>query len=101
MPDSSAVYVYDMGYDGRRFLTACSPEHLTVLCQRYGGRPFVEEELWVGKIARVFDEHPEELRIDHLAEATGLTVPQVRRALEWQNERFALWCGRHGRRREE
>ncbi|MGG2459319.1 hypothetical protein ACO0M4_05760 [Streptomyces sp. RGM 3693] len=97
VPDSSAVYVYDLGFDGRRFVTACSKEHLTVLRERYDRRPFVDEELWVGKIARVLDENHDALRVDRLAEATGLTVPQVERALEWQNARFARWwnqqCG--------
>jgi hypothetical protein len=97
VPDSSAVYVYDLGYDGRRFVTACSEEHLIVLRERYGRRPFVEEELWVGKIARVLEEHSGGLRIDRLAEAAGLTVPQVERALEWQNERFARWGDQQGR----
>ncbi|MFI9081946.1 hypothetical protein ACIGW8_36840 [Streptomyces sioyaensis] len=44
--DSSAVYVYDLGFDGRRFVTACSQEHLAVLRERYRRRPFVVEELW-------------------------------------------------------
>lgn len=92
VPDSSAVYVYDLGNDGQRFVTACSQEHLAVLRERYARRPFVAEELWVGKIARVLDEHADGLRIDRLAEAAGLTVRQVEKALQWQNQRFAQWC---------
>jgi hypothetical protein len=89
--DSSAVYVYDLGNDGQRFVTACSQEHLDVLRQRYAHRPFVEEELWIGKIARVLDEHPGGLRLDLLAEAAGLTAGRVEQALQWQNRRAAQW----------
>ncbi|UQA97104.1 hypothetical protein K9S39_39235 [Streptomyces halobius] len=49
----------------------------------------------MGKIARVFDDHPDGLGINRIAEAAGLTVPQVERALAWQSERFAAWCRRH------
>ncbi|MGG8710478.1 hypothetical protein ACQ88U_37790 [Streptomyces lividans] len=38
-------------HDGLRLVTACSQEHLDVLRQRYARRPFIEEELWIGKIA--------------------------------------------------
>ncbi|MFE6686043.1 hypothetical protein ACFVFQ_06135 [Streptomyces sp. NPDC057743] len=92
VPDSSAVYVYDLGNDGRRSVTACSEDHLTVLRERYARRPFIEEELWVGKIARVLDEHPDGLGIDRPAGAVGLTVRQVEQALAWQSARFDQQC---------
>lgn len=88
--DSSAIYVYDLGFDGWRQVTACSPEHLAALCEWFGQRPFVEEELCVNKIARVLDERPG-LKFESLPEAAGLAASQVERAIAWQNERFDRW----------
>ena len=87
VPDSSAVSVHDLAHDGLRLVTACSQEHLDVLRQRYARRPFIEEELWIGKIARVLDKYPDGLRTDRLAEAAGLTAGQLELALQWLNRR--------------
>ncbi|MFI7389306.1 hypothetical protein [Streptomyces tendae] len=92
VPDSSAVSVHDLAHDGLRLVTACSQEHLDVLRQRYARRPFIEEELWIGKIARLLDKYPDGHRIDRLAEAAGLTVGQVEQALQWLNRRASQWC---------
>lgn len=87
VPDSSAVSVHDLAHDGLRLVTACSQKHLDVLRQRYARRPFIEEELWIGKIARVLDKYPDGLRTDRLAEAAGLTAGQLELALQWLNRR--------------
>ncbi|NUK86153.1 hypothetical protein [Streptomyces lunaelactis] len=37
----------------------CSREHLAELVEQHKRRPFVDAELWAGKIARVKDQHPD------------------------------------------
>ncbi|MGW5666262.1 hypothetical protein ACWEWG_40710 [Streptomyces sp. NPDC003758] len=53
VPDSSAIHTVESNFDGRRMLVACSQEHLEELIEQYKHRPFVDVELWAGKIARV------------------------------------------------
>ncbi len=89
--DSSAIHIDTPAFDGRRFVTACSSGHLLELQEQYRQRPFVDEELWVGKLARAMDGCPDGLNPRTLAEATGLTAQQVEAAITWQNERFRCW----------
>ncbi|MFD7610718.1 hypothetical protein [Streptomyces sp. NPDC059828] len=65
---------------------ACSPEHLAELVKTAGARPFLEAELWAGKIDRVLAAHPQGLSLYALALKTGLTQDQIAQA--------ALWSGR-------
>lgn len=84
--DSSYLDPVDPRLDGDRPLTACSAEHLTELIKKVGARPFVDEELWAGKMARALDTHPRGLSLYALAMETGLTQDQIAQA--------ALWAGR-------
>ncbi|MGI5292780.1 hypothetical protein ACQEVF_57045 [Nonomuraea polychroma] len=85
-PDSSMVHAGNPAYDGQRFLTACSREHLAALREQYQSRPFIEEELWAGKIGRALEFLPHRPSIQELAQATGLNVQQIGRALAWLEE---------------
>lgn len=83
-PDSSRTHPVDPTLDGQRILTACSPEHLADLQREYAARPFIDEELWAGKITRALGEGP--LKPFALAKATGLTLGQIHRAVAWRNK---------------
>lgn len=89
--DSSVVHGSDPALDGQRFLTACSPDHLGELQERYRRRPFVNEELWVGKVGRALREHPFGMSEEQLVEATGLNLLQIGRAVAWKKERTRRW----------
>ncbi|MCQ4079726.1 hypothetical protein NGB36_03730 [Streptomyces sp. RB6PN25] len=91
VPDSSAIHSVDARLDGVRMVTACSPDHLAELQENYRLRPFVDEELWVGKIARALNEHAAGLTLERLAEMTRLSLVQIDRAVVWQNQRFRQW----------
>lgn len=56
--DSSAVHAHDDRYDGERMVVACSEEYMTALVAQFRARPFVDVELWVGKIGRAMLRHP-------------------------------------------
>jgi hypothetical protein len=58
-----------------------------VLRERYRLRPFVEDELWAGKIRRARRRHPAGLTGEEMAGATGLDARQILRALAWQAAR--------------
>ncbi|MFB6437084.1 hypothetical protein ACFCVY_09905 [Streptomyces sp. NPDC056411] len=88
VPDSSVIHPDDPGQDGQRLLAACSPEHLAELQQQYRQRPYVNEELWSGKIARALRAHPEGLDEEQLVHATGLNFIQIEHTLSWESERF-------------
>ncbi|MFJ9850381.1 hypothetical protein [Streptomyces sp. NPDC101150] len=88
VPDSSVTHPSDPGQDGQRLLAACSSEHLAELQQQYRQRPYVNEELWAGKIARALRAHPEGLDEDQLAQATGLNFVQIEHTLSWESECF-------------
>ncbi|MGC5041577.1 hypothetical protein ACPXCS_39295 [Streptomyces sp. DT190] len=66
-------------------IVACSPEHLDELIAQCKRRPFVEDELWAGKIDRVMQQHPEGISAEALAEEVGLSVTQVGAAVRWRN----------------
>lgn len=48
------------------------------MVEQYRARPFVEPELWAGKIARALAERPGLSPVE-LAEETGLTPEEVER----------------------
>ncbi|MFD1934897.1 hypothetical protein ACFSKW_25825 [Nonomuraea mangrovi] len=81
--DSSMINADDPRFDGQRFLTACTYEHLIALREHYRRRPFVDEELWAGKITRALDDASEEYNLDDLTAATGLNPEQVERCIAW------------------
>lgn len=81
-PDSSVTHADNPACDGKRFLTACSREHLVALQEHYRHRPFVEEELWAGKIARALDS-PHVLTAEDLEKVTGLSRQQIQRSVAW------------------
>ena len=87
VPDSSVLHARDPNLDGQRVLVACSPDHLGELQERYRQRPFVNEELWAGKIGRATQDHPFGISEKELVEATGLNLLQIERAVAWQRER--------------
>ncbi|MGW5688994.1 hypothetical protein [Nonomuraea sp. NPDC003754] len=82
-PDSSMVHASDPTWDGHRVLIACSPEHLAVLQEHYRRRPFVDEELWAGKLARALEGVDCTPPLAELTEATGLSLEQLQRCLAW------------------
>lgn len=42
--------------DGKRMVVGCTEEHLAELVEQYKHRPFVEPQLWAGKIARALQK---------------------------------------------
>lgn len=90
--DSSAIHTVESKYDGKRLRVRCSREHLAELAEQYKRRPFVDAELWAGKIARVLRQHPESISIRESA----LTHEQIQRGVMWQNMEAQRWLGQHG-----
>jgi hypothetical protein len=101
LPDCAAVHPHDPRLDGRSLVTVCGWHHLELLRARYAARPFIDEELWAGQLARAL--RSDRLRgqrrrrrngrdpLDQeLAKLTGLTVDQVHRALAWRRARIAV-----------
>ncbi|MFD5428279.1 hypothetical protein [Streptomyces sp. NPDC127084] len=86
VPDSSYLHPHDPTRDGDRPLIACSPEHLAELMKAAGARPYLDVELWAGKIDRALATCPQGLSLYALAVKTGLTQDQI--------EQAALWSGR-------
>ncbi|MGI5484838.1 hypothetical protein [Streptomyces lavendofoliae] len=94
--DSSASGQQDPLLDGRRFVVACSDDHLQQLIEDYKRRPFNDAELWAGRIARAERRHSGEMNADQLAEETGLTPEQIERGISWQTTRFMRWHEQFG-----
>ncbi|MFI6599445.1 hypothetical protein ACIBHX_24600 [Nonomuraea sp. NPDC050536] len=82
-PDSSLILTSDPRLGGRRLPSACSKEHLAELHDHYRRRPFVQEELWAGRIARAVQNATEELTAKDLIDATGLNLEQIERCRAW------------------
>lgn len=91
--DSSSVHPTDDRHDGLRRVTACCEAHLGVVREAYTRRPFVQEELWAGKISRVMASGPPVLGMTELGCRTGLHEPDIRRAIAWHNERRRRMAG--------
>ncbi|MGN5381163.1 hypothetical protein ACQ4WX_40585 [Streptomyces lasalocidi] len=96
VPDSSVIHGYDPKMDGKRWLTACSREHLAALVDVYAQRPFVDAELWAGKIGRAVEAHRGRISPEELAEETGLTQAQVEVGQSWQELDALRWHRRFG-----
>ncbi|MFF7457044.1 hypothetical protein [Kitasatospora sp. NPDC008115] len=96
VPDSSAVHAFDPGLDGRRVVTACSPEHLAVLIDLYRNRPFVHEEQWAAKVCRTLAEYDEPVPLALVAALSGLSEHQAQCGVDWHNARAREWRARYG-----
>ncbi|OEJ21453.1 hypothetical protein AR457_37250 [Streptomyces agglomeratus] len=94
--DSSAIHAHDSQFDGKRMIVACSPEHLDELIRQFKRRPFVEDDLWAGKIARVMQQHPEGISVEALAEEASLNVAEVGAGVRWHNREFLRWPAEFG-----
>jgi hypothetical protein len=81
--DSSAIHPTEAGMDGRRLVAACGAEHVATL--RATARPWVDEELWAGRLARAErgrHGRPESTHV--LARRAGITIEQMQRAQAWR-----------------
>lgn len=54
-PGTTMIHADDAGIAGHRVLTACNDQHLTALRDHYRRRPFVHEELWMGRLTRAMN----------------------------------------------
>ncbi|MFF6984507.1 hypothetical protein ACFZAV_44245 [Streptomyces sp. NPDC008343] len=90
MPDSSSITV-DPEFDGKRLIVGCSRQHLAELDEQYKHRPFVDAELWQGKIARAMQRHPDGVSPEGLAEETGLSLQQIEAGVTWRTIDFQHW----------
>jgi hypothetical protein len=93
--DSSAIHAVESKYDGKRVLVGCSREHLGELAAQYERCPFVDAELWAGKIARALRRHPKGGSEEELARESGLTHEQIQRGVMWQNTEAQRWLEQH------
>ncbi|MGW1617426.1 hypothetical protein ACWCQZ_50820 [Streptomyces sp. NPDC002285] len=90
VPDSSSITV-DPKFDGTRLIVCCSRQHLAELTEQYKHRPFVDAELWQGKIARAIQHHPDGISPETLAEETGLNLQQIEAGVTWRTIDFQHW----------
>ncbi|MEU7068460.1 hypothetical protein [Streptomyces sp. NPDC046161] len=72
LPDSSAVYRDNPQNDGTRMVMVCSSDCLRKIKERVGRRPFVQGEVWAGKIAWALAAHGWKLPPGELERETGL-----------------------------
>ncbi|MFI5615793.1 hypothetical protein [Amycolatopsis sp. NPDC051903] len=88
VPDSSAIHAHDANFDGVRMVSGCTDEHLQQLVKQYRKRPFVDAELWAGKVQRaVLANTTRRIDDDALVEMTGLAVEQIHAGIDWHNDR--------------
>ncbi|MCX4404195.1 hypothetical protein OG840_21365 [Streptomyces sp. NBC_01764] len=97
VPDSSAIHGHDPKLDGKQRLTACSSEHMAALVDAYEQRPFVDAELWAGKIGRAIEAHRARISPEELAEETRLTQAQIELGMLWQELDAQRWHQRFGK----
>ncbi|MDR3082508.1 MAG: hypothetical protein LBV60_16555 [Streptomyces sp.] len=91
VPDSSVVHSFDPQFDGKRMVVGCSREHLAELVGQYEHRPFIDAELWAGKIGRAIETHDGKISPAEIAEETGLTEAQIELGVLWQNLGAMRW----------
>jgi hypothetical protein len=97
VPDSSSITV-DPEFDGKRLIVGCSRQHLAALAEQYKNRPFVDAELWQGKIARAMQQHPHGVSPEDLAEETGLSLQQIEAGVTWRTIDFQHWHQQFGKK---
>lgn len=87
VPDSSVTHAIEPAWDGRRMVVACSGDHTRQLHAQAAARPYVDAELWAGKVLRAMQEARRadrfEVSVEELQDATGLSPEQVRAAVQW------------------
>jgi hypothetical protein len=96
VPDSSALHASDPELDGKRLVTACSVEHLTVLVEQYRSRPFVREEQWAAKVCRALAAYDEPVPLGTVAALSGLSEQQAQLGVDWHNARAREWQAEFG-----
>jgi hypothetical protein len=66
---------------------ACSAEHMSQLHAQAAARPYIEAELWAGKLLRALRDtaraNQTEISVEELQNATGLTPEQLLTAVQW------------------
>ncbi|WP_353946008.1 STAS domain-containing protein [Streptomyces sp. HUAS MG91] len=82
--DSSAEYPGDPLLEGARTVVGCGHRHVTALVEHYGARPYSEVEAWAARVDRVVEDKGESFSGLPLADAVGLDLGQLRRALAWR-----------------
>jgi hypothetical protein len=87
VPDSSAMFPQDAVLDGQRMVTACGPEHVSVLVGQ-ARRMWVDEQWWFGRLCRA-SVQPGMVgaTVPRVAESARLSPQQLRAALAWNAER--------------
>ncbi|MGW2090277.1 hypothetical protein [Streptomyces sp. NPDC001880] len=96
VPDSSVVHAVDPRLDGKRMVVGCSREHLAELVGQYKHRPFIDAELWAGKISRAIEAHGGRISPEELTKEIGLTEAQIDLGMMWQNLGAVRWHQRFG-----
>ncbi|SHL56983.1 hypothetical protein MOV08_20610 [Streptomyces yunnanensis] len=96
VPDSSSIHAVDAKFDGKRVVVGCTKEHLAELVEQYEHRPFVQSELWAGKIARAVEKHRGRISKEVLAGETGLTPEQIAEGVAWENLDYLRWRQQFG-----
>ncbi|MFG3408958.1 hypothetical protein [Streptomyces sp. NPDC048142] len=97
VPDSSSIHAVDARFDGKRLVVGCVKEHLAELIKQYKRRPFVDAELWAGKIARALQKYEGRISEEDLAAETGLAPNQIEAAATWQNIEVLRWREQFGK----
>ncbi|MFD5015360.1 hypothetical protein [Streptomyces chartreusis] len=97
VPDSSSITVNPES-DGKRLIVGCSRQHLAELAEQYKHRPFIDAELWQGKIARAMRQHPDGVSPETLAEETGLSLQQIEAGVTWRSIDFQHWHQQFGKK---
>jgi len=96
VPDSSSIHAVDAKFDGKRMVVGCTKEHLAELVEQYKHRPFIEPQLWAGKIARALDKYGGQISEEDLARETGLAPDQIEAGVTWQSIEFLRWREQFG-----
>ncbi|PAZ12913.1 hypothetical protein CLM62_27695 [Streptomyces sp. SA15] len=76
-------------------VVGCTQEHLKELVEQYKRRPFVDAELWAGKIGRAMQQHPDGIDEEDLARETALSPEQIELGVLWHLE-FLRWREQFG-----
>ncbi|MER6067999.1 hypothetical protein ABT187_03880 [Streptomyces sp. NPDC001817] len=76
-PDSSACMSSAPANDGKRMVMVCSYTRMDEVAERFRQRPFVEEELWAGKIFRAVEAAGRALDPREPERRTGLAPWQI------------------------
>ncbi|KUN89898.1 hypothetical protein AQJ66_02185 [Streptomyces bungoensis] len=70
---------------------------MDALVDVYRQRPFVDAELWAGKIGRAIEAHRGRISPKELAKETGLTQEQIELGESWQSLDALRWHRRFGK----